>query len=110
MAHGHRWDISVSEAKAIQENLREEIIVSPLNRKINRVAGADVSFDKGSDLIHAAVVVFKFPSLEIIEKRGVTVRNAFPYVPGLLAFREGSCVRCAWEKLEVQPDALRVSW
>lgn len=104
MVQGHRWDLSVAEAKAVQEDLRKEIVVSPLQEKMDFVAGADVSFDNGSDLIHAAVVVLRFPSLEIVEKQGVSQRSTFPYVPGLLAFREGPCVQNAWEKLEVEPD------
>ncbi|MEE9166181.1 MAG: deoxyribonuclease V [Candidatus Neomarinimicrobiota bacterium] len=102
----HSWDVSVAEAKQIQERLRQKVVISPLTGTIDYVAGADVSFDRGSNVVHAAIVVLQFPDLSIVEKKGATEVVDFPYVPGLLAFREGPPVLSAWEKLKKKPDVI----
>lgn len=102
-----RWDVPVAEARAIQTDLRGRLDVRPLDvDALTTVAGADVSFNKGSDVMYAAFVVLAFPSLEVIERAGVTTRAVFPYVPGLLSFREIPPLLEAWEKLESKPEAL----
>lgn len=102
----HSWNVSVVEAKQTQERLRQKVIVSPLTDPVTCVGGADVSFDKGSNVVHAAIVVLQFPDLSLVEQQGVTEVVDFPYVPGLLAFREGPPVLHAWEKLQHKPDAI----
>lgn len=102
----HPWNVSVPEAKRIQERLREMVVVSPLEQQIRYVGGADVSFDRGSNVVHAAVVVLRFRDLSLVERKGRMEVVDFPYVPGLLAFREGPPVIHAWEELEHQPDAV----
>ena len=101
----HKWDVSVEEAIAIQERL------SPLVQRtkgialeqIRTVAGIDASYH---EIGRAAVVVFSFPELEIVEQATATRASVFPYTPGLLSFREGPVVLDAMEKLRVQPDLL----
>lgn len=73
---------------------------------LQTVAGADLSFDKGSDTVFAEVVVLDLATLEVIEKAGIRARTQFPYVPGLLSFRESPPILEAWEKLAERPDAL----
>lgn len=102
----HSWNVSIVEAKRIQDALREKVVVSSLTGDIRYVAGADVSFDKGSNVVHAAVVVLRFSDFSVVEKRGVSEEVDFPYVPGLLAFREGPPVLHAWEALDKKPDAI----
>lgn len=101
------WDVPVSEAREIQNHLRGRLDLRPLDvDALTTVAGADISFNKGSDVVYAAFVVLKFPSLELIERAGVTTRAVFPYVPGLLSFREIPPLLEAWDKLQTKPDAL----
>ncbi|MFQ6675581.1 MAG: deoxyribonuclease V [Fidelibacterota bacterium] len=102
----HPWQVSPGEARRIQDKLRDRVVISPLPSGIRHVAGADVSFDKGSNLVHAAVVLIRLPDLVVVEKRGVSERTSFPYVPGLLAFREGPPVLRAWEQLTTRPDVV----
>ena len=104
--HLHRWNVSIAEAKEIQDRLREKVIVSPLMNTIRYVAGADVSFDKGSNIVHAAIVIIRFSDLSIVEKKGASEEVNFPYVPGLLAFREGPPVLTVWEQLDHKPDVI----
>jgi deoxyribonuclease V len=105
-ATARRWDVSYGEAIAIQNELRKRVDFSPLRRAIGAIAGADVSFDKRSDTIYAAVAVLEFPSLDPLELATVRGEAAFPYIPGLLSFREAPIVVEAFEKLARKPDIL----
>ncbi len=103
----HDWDVTTAEARAIQNRLRGEVRVEPLDvEAIDMVAGADLSFDRGSDTVFAGVVVLRLPSTELAERAGVRAVARFPYVPGLLSFREIPPLMEAWEKLTVMPRAI----
>lgn len=102
----HRWDLSPGEAVKLQQQLRELVRLEPLARPINTIAGADISFNKFSDTVYAGVVVLSLPDLQIIETAGVRSVTKFPYIPGLLSFREIPSVLEAWEKLKTKPDVL----
>lgn len=69
------------------------------------VAGLDVSFDRGDDTLYAGIVVVRLPDLETVAEAGIVARARFPYVPGLLSFRELPALLQAWEKLPAEPDA-----
>ncbi len=101
----HDWDITPLEALEIQRELRLRVIETPLEiGKIRCVLGADVSSSKSSDDVFAAVSVHTFPSLEILENRTAVCKAAFPYIPGLLAFREVPALALALEKVESAVD------
>ena len=102
----HSWNIPISEAKAIQDRFRENVMISPLKHSIQFIAGADVSFDRGSNIMHAAIVILFFSDLSVVEKKGISEEVNFPYVPGLLAFREGPPILKVWDKLEQKPDVI----
>jgi len=101
----HEWDVSVEEAVAIQRRLRglvrtdAEVALDG----VRIVAGVDASY---KDVARAAVVALSFPALEVLET-AVAVRDIpFPYVPGLLSFREAPAVLDALAKLRARPDVL----
>src|SRR6059036_2984563 len=102
----HRWDVSPEEAVEIQKRLRSQLDLQSEPESIETVAGVDVSYDKGSDWLFAAVVVLQLSSLQIVETAAVTAQVPFPYIPGLLSFREAPVVIQAWEKLKVKHDCL----
>jgi len=102
----HDWDVTPREAIELQKSLRKMVKVAPLRKKIETVAGADISFNKFEPTVYAGIVVLRLPSLEVIEEVGVVSETKFPYVPGLLSFRETPSVLEAWEKLETEPDAV----
>ncbi len=104
--HLHNWNVPYKEAVAIQEELRKKIRRVPLRRKPETVAGADVSFDRHSNTLYAALAVFRLPSLELVDSAISLGEATFPYIPGLLSFREAPVVLEAYEKLSVTPDAL----
>jgi deoxyribonuclease V len=100
----HAWDLEPKQAMAIQTDLRDRLILSWDDREITTVGGVDVGFE--GDQARAAIVVLSYPELTPIE--GVTSMTAitFPYIPGLLAFREGPAVLAAWDQLQTEPDLL----
>jgi deoxyribonuclease V len=103
----HDWDVSIAEARAIQNRLRTQVRVEPLDvASVATVAGTDLSFDRGSDEAFAGIVVLRLPGLEVVERVGVRTHVTFPYVPGLLSFREIPALMEAWERLATRPDAL----
>ena len=81
----HRWDVSPSQAKEIQQGLRRRVSTERAFRQVNTVAGVDVSI-KG-EVARAAIVVLSYPELTPVGYSLAELRAEFPYVPGLLAFR-----------------------
>ena len=102
----HDWDLAIPEARALQEQLRDRVIERDTRRAPRLVAGADISFDRSSPGLHAAVVVLDAESLEVVEIAGVRARARFPYVPGYLSFREIPPLLEAFAKLEAVPDLI----
>jgi deoxyribonuclease V len=102
----HDWPETPREAVELQKSLRESVRLVPLERPIETIAGADISFNKFSEIVYAGIVVLRLPSLEIVEEVGVVSETRFPYVPGLLSFRESPSVLEAWSKLKTEPDAV----
>ena len=105
MEHLHGWDVSPLEAVEIQQRLRSLVRQEPAIAldAIRTVAGVDVSY---KDVSRAAVVVLAFPSLEVLEQAEAVRETTFPYVPGLLSFREIPAVLDALAMLSTQPDVL----
>ena len=100
----HPWDIPYQKAVKLQEELRTQLVFGNLPKKIRRVAGADVSCSKRSKRVWAGVVVLSYPQLEKVEERWAKGVIDFPYIPGLLSFREIPLVLDAIELLEGEPD------
>lgn len=102
----HPWQVSTHEAIAIQKRLRQEVITSGHPGEIRYIAGADIATSKDSPRAYAGVVVLRYPELEVVEEQGVEDEVRFPYVPGLLTFREGPVLTRVFEQLRTQPDVI----
>ena len=100
----HPWDVSPQQAVDIQRNLREKLVIAPLQQPITYLAGADVSFDRGSDIFYAGIVVFRYTDMKLCGHSLVVTRATFPYIPGLLSFRELPALLEAWQQMSIQPD------
>ena len=75
----HDWNLSPTQAVAMQKGLRERVQLAPLDlSQVRTVAGADISFNKFSETIYAGIVVLTFPDLEIVERTGVVTTTKFP--------------------------------
>ncbi len=104
----HAWDVSPKEAVRIQQELRHAVRVAPLGNVPRLIAGCDVSANRFSDEVFAGFVVMTWPELAVVET--VTVRRTagFPYIPGLLSFREIPALLDAWEMIGEKPGLLFV--
>lgn len=102
---------SPKEAIKIQKKLAAKVIEENQFDKINYIAGVDISnviFKPDKNQLYAAVVVLSFPDLEFVEKVTYSDTTNFPYIPGLLAFRESPLIIRALEKLKTKPDVIIV--
>ncbi len=106
----HPWNLTVSEAVEIQRRLSNEVREEPVEvSAIQFVAGADVSFDRRKPRIgFGAVCIFSFPECEILETISDIVDVDFPYIPGLLSFRESPVLLRCFEKISRTPDVVLV--
>jgi len=104
LQHEHAWDVSPNEAKRIQERLVSKVDTTPQPDDIETVAGVDVSIR--DDTAQAAVAVLRLSDLELIDRAIHRCDVPFPYVPGLLSFRETPPVLPALEQLSITPDII----
>ena len=103
----HSWGLAPAEAAALQRKLAGRVIEKPPARFRPRlVAAADISYNRFSSHFYAAVVVLALPGLEIIETKTAEGEATFPYVPGLLSFRELPVLERAFREIESRPDAV----
>lgn len=100
----HSWDLEPSLAVQVQNRMRDSLVLRWDGRKVATIGGVDVSYRPGKGF--TAIVVMRYPELIPIEGVTAEVPVTFPYIPGLLAFREGPVVIAAWMKLRAKPDLL----
>ena len=102
----HRWDLSPRAAIALQSRLAALVEREDSLPEVHRVAGVDVGFESNGTIARAAVAVLAFPSLEIVDCAIARLPASFPYIPGLLSFREVPVVAAALRELHLRPDVL----
>ena len=103
-----RWKITPREAIRLQTCLRERVVLEDRFEQIRHVAGADIAFDPSTEVAFAGVIVYRYPSLEEVERRMARRKLQFPYVPGLLSFREIPVLMAAFARLKTEPDLLLI--
>ena len=107
LRHRHAWSvISPAEAVAVQQRLRAEVIARDTLGEVVTVAGVDVGFEERGRITRAAVAVLSFPDLVLREQAIARRPTEFPYVPGLLSFREIPAVLDAMARLRRLPDLI----
>jgi deoxyribonuclease V len=104
----HEWDLSYKEAVEIQNRLASQVRFTAMKKTPKIVAGLDCAFSKDEKRIFAAVVVIGLPGFVVLETVTATRKLCFPYIPGLLSFRETPVCIDAIEKLKVKPDVFIV--
>ena len=103
----HAWPLTVEDAIAIQESLRNQVTRSDkLKEPVQYVAGVDMGFESNGTISRAAVAVLSFPDLQVIETSLAYRPTSFPYIPGFLSFREIPAVLDALEKIQITPDII----
>jgi len=103
-----RWNVTPQEAMRLQESLRERVELEDRFGALRHVAGADLAFDPATEVAFAGVIVYRFPGLEEVERRTARRKLRFPYVPGLLSFRECPILLAAFARLETEPDLVLI--
>lgn len=102
----HPWKVTPEQAIQIQKNLRHRIILKKTFSSLRTIGGGDVSYQKEGELLFGAMVVLSFPDMETLDMATASGRISFPYLPGLLTFREGPILMKTFEKLRIRPDVL----
>ncbi|EFK56541.1 endonuclease V [Sphingobacterium spiritivorum] len=99
--------LTLPEATEIQEDLRHKLRFDrPDAQVIYTIGGADISYNKGSEILYAAIVILNYPDMTLRSYALATGHSSFPYIPGYLAFREVPALLNAWSLLPVRPDVL----
>src|SRR5215216_7456514 len=94
----HRWDLSPDEAIRVQKEVRDRIVLKWDKRPVTTIGGVDISIKP--ETARAAIVVIRYRELTPVEAVTADAPLLFPYIPGLLSFREGPAVLAAWQKLQ----------
>lgn len=100
----HAWNLSPREAALLQTRLAERVSLHAFPGPVRRIAGADVSYDPDTERFYAAFVLLRWPGLVLLSIGRARGRTSFPYVPGLLSFREVPPLLRAYRKLPLKPD------
>jgi deoxyribonuclease V len=108
LAHEHRWDLTPAAARAVQEQLRPHLVLTDDLPPLRTIAGTDVGFTADGRLTRAAIVQLSWPDLAPVASATAVCPTAFPYVPGLLSFREVPALLAALAELPTLPDLLLV--
>ena len=102
----HSWKVNVEEAMQIQESLRDRVILQNTFNDVTTIGGADVGYSRDKNFLYAAIVILSFPEMETLEIANAHGKIPFPYIPGLLSFREGPILIKAFRKLNLKPDVM----
>ncbi len=104
----HAWDLSPKDAIALQKELRTQVRIEPLSSTPRLIGGCDVSMNRFAKEGFAGFVTLSYPDLEPRDHSVVHAKIPFPYVPGLLSFREIPMLLGAWNALPEKPEVLLV--
>lgn len=102
----HSWNVSVEQALLIQDTFKEWIILKRTFPDLKTIGGADVAYSLRGNLFFGAMVVLSFPEMETLDIATADGRISFPYIPGLLSFREGPILIKTFQRLKLKPDVM----
>jgi deoxyribonuclease V len=100
------WPRTIEQARVVQDQLRDRVILDDCLGEVRWVGGADLGFEEQGTIARAAVVVLSFPELERVEYAIARMPTPFPYVPGFLSFREVPAILQAFRQLQQKPDVI----
>ncbi len=104
----HRWDLTPQDAIQLQRELASKVIREGQPEVVNIIVGIDISANDRTGLARAAIVALAYPSMEVLEWVLHEEALRFPYIPGLLSFREAPSILAGFQKLKHKPDLLMV--
>lgn len=101
-----QWNLSPKEAILLQKELAAGVRLQPLPSRFKVLGAADIGYSKATDMLVAVMLAFSWPGLQLLESAHHIAEVSFPYIPGLLSFREVPPLLETYRKLEHQPDLL----
>ena len=104
----HEWNLSPEEAIALQHELAKAVVREDRLGEVRHVAGVDMAINENNGMARAAIVLYTYPALELVEQHIYEEPIRMPYIPGLLSFREAPCVLGAFSRLQQLPDLIMV--
>lgn len=102
----HSWPTTPQDAIALQRQLRDQVVLQDDFGTVRIIGGTDVGFEDQGKITRAAIVTLQWPELTVLEQRLIRTPTTFPYVPGLLSFREIPALLRAFAQLEQVPDLI----
>ncbi len=102
----HSWDLTPAEAIVLQKELASRVDTQTPLTRCNLIAGADVSYNRFSSRFYGGIVILRMEDLAVVERQGIVRDVSFPYVPGLLSFRETPVLLDVFTLLKHEPDVL----
>jgi deoxyribonuclease V len=102
----HPWNLTPAEAIALQRQLRDQVVSRDEFGPIKHVAGADVGFENKGRITRAAVAILSFTELTLVEHSVIRIPTTFPYIPGLLSFREIPALLEAFKSITTTPEII----
>ncbi len=105
----HHWALSPYEAQSLQKQMRERVRVTPHSGNVSRLAGIELAHSRSSNHLRVGIAILSFPELALLECVTHVHQSDFPYIPGLLSFREVPAILEALGKLTQVPDLLLVN-
>lgn len=106
MTCAHSWDLSPEEARVLQRQLAQSLKLQPLPEQFDILGSADIGYVPSANRLVAAMLTFRWPTLELLETAHVIDEIRFPYIPGLLSFREIPSLLETYQKFEHPPQVL----
>lgn len=104
----HEWNLTPESAVALQHELAKAILREDRLGEVHHVAGVDMAINENNGMARAAVVLLTYPALQVVEQHVYEEPVRMPYIPGLLSFREATCVLGAFAQLKQRPDLVMV--
>lgn len=108
LQHEHRWDVAPYEAQQLQKELQVKVSEVEGTAAVQAIAGIEIAHSRFSDTLTVAVAVVSYPEMVLLEEVVVEYQTKFPYIPGLLSFREVPAILKALDALKTVPDMLMV--
>ena len=102
----HSWDLDEKQAADLQKKLSKKIITQPQVGNVRKIAGVDAQYERKTDRIHCAVLIFSCPELTLMEARTSAMKAPYPYISGFFSFREGPAVMDCFKKIQNDPDLI----
>ena len=102
----HPWDVTPAEAVRVQRELAESVVIGGMPDPVRTVAGIDIALGRADARGYCGIIAFSYPELVIVDRAFAEGAIGFPYVPGLLSFREGPLILAALAQLAIRPDLL----